>query len=492
MSNETPQATPVPPEQDTEETQQPLEELRRVRIEKLAELRAKGIEPYGGAFPKTCSFGEASERFLAFEKANPGVEHTEEVFQLPGRVIRRRPMGKTLFLTLQDADQQIQAYLNHRVLGAEAWELISAIDIGDILGFTGPLFRTKSGEISIRVTGFVFLSKALRPLPDKWHGLKDKELRFRNRHLDLISNPEVMETFRKRQRIINSVRSVLTNYGYLEVETPMLETTYGGAMARPFNTHMNSLHLDMYLRISVELNLKRLITGGFPGVFELGKDFRNEGLDSTHNPEFTMMEVNVAYFDYNNMMDLCEELMTTAAREVCDSLKIMYDGTKIDLTPPWERLSFNDAAKRYCNVDNADRLPASEVKKIADRIEEKLVNPVFLYDQPTCISPLAKKCADNPFATERFELIINGMEYANAYSELNDPIDQLARFQQQVDEKTKGDAEAHEMNMDYVECLEHAMPPNAGLGIGIDRLIMLLTNNPSIRDVILFPTMRPM
>lgn len=485
MSNEN-----AVPEQD--ENQQPIEELRKVRIEKLAELRAKGIEPYGGAFPKSCSFAAACEKLVAFETAHPGVEHTEEVFHLPGRVIRRRPMGKTLFLTLQDADQQIQAYLNHRVLGEEAWDLVNAIDIGDILGFSGPLFRTKTGEISIRVTKLVFLSKALRPLPDKWHGLKDKELRFRNRHLDLISNPEVMEIFRKRRKIINTVRGILDGYGYLEVETPMLETTYGGAMARPFRTHMNSLHLDMYLRISVELNLKRLITGGFPGVYELGKDFRNEGLDSTHNPEFTMMEVNVAYFNYHNMMDLCEELITSAARQVCDSLKITYDGREFDLTPPWERLTFNDAAKRYCGIDNACSRSAEEVKKIADRIEEKIVNPVFLCDQPTCISPLAKKCAHDPNATERFELIIGGMEYANAYSELNDPIDQLGRFQQQVDEKKKGDAEAHEMNLDYVECLEHAMPPNAGLGIGIDRLIMLLTGNPSIRDVILFPTMRPM
>lgn len=480
-------------ENETEaESTQPIEELRRVRIEKLNDLRARGIEPYGGAFQKTCGLAEAARRFGEFEQSTPGAEHTVEVFRLPGRVIRRRPMGKTVFLTIQENAEQLQVYLNHRVLGDAAWELVKSLDIGDIAGFTGPLFRTKTGEVSVRATEFVFLSKALRPLPDKWHGLKDKELRFRNRHLDLISNPAAMDIFRKRARVIQTVRDALNAYGYLEVETPILETSYGGALARPFQTHMNSLHLDMYLRISVELHLKRLITGGFPGVFEIGKDFRNEGLDSTHNPEFTMMEVNVAYFNYYNMMDLCEELMTKAAMAVTGGTKITFVDTEIDLTPPWERLSFADAAKKFCGVDNADTLNAEGVKKLSDRIEEKIVNPVFLYDLPTCISPLAKRKPENPNVTERFELIINGMEYANAYSELNDPIDQLGRFQQQGAERQKGDAEAHEMNMDYVECLEYAMPPNAGLGIGLDRLVMLLTNNASIRDVILFPTMRPM
>jgi lysyl-tRNA synthetase class 2 len=463
-------------------------EHREIRLEKLARLRELGVDPYPSGYRWTHAAAQAR---AAFAEAGSPEETEGPVVRCAGRIMLRRPMGKATFMTFEDASGRMQVYFRQDVVGGERYEVVGLLDIGDIIGFEGPLFLTKTGELTIKVTDFTVLAKSLRPLPDKWAGLRDKEARYRQRYLDLIMNTGAREVFVKRAMILRGIREFLTGKGYVEVETPTLEVIYGGALAKPFVTRWHALGIDVYMRIAMELHLKRLITGGFYGVFEMGKDFRNEGIDATHYPEFTQMEVNIAYFTYFDMMDLVEEMIASIARDVCGTTKITYSGREVDLTPPWRRIRFDDAAKEHLGIENASSLPPERIKEIQDEIEPSMIDPTIVYDLPTSVSPLAKARADNPLVTERFELIISGMEFANSYSELNDPVDQYNRFAAQLAERDAGDEEAHMMDEDFIVALEHGMPPNAGLGVGIDRVVMLLTDQPSIRDVILFPAMRP-
>lgn len=487
----------------------PLAELIQQRIKKLETLRDSGIEPYNGIFEPASKTSEILNLYGDIDKET--LELKNIVTSVAGRVILLRDFGKAAFAHLQDSKGKIQIYLRKDILG-EKFQLVKYLDIGDIIGVEGRLFRTKTNELTIEVKNFAFLSKSLRPLPEKWHGLKDIEARYRQRYVDLIVNPAVKETFIKRQQIIKYLREFLENESFLEVETPMMHTIAGGARAKPFKTYHEALDMELYLRIAPELYLKRLLVGGFERVFEIGKNFRNEGISTKHNPEFTMIEFYVAYKDYNWLMNFTEKLLSYVVEKVCDNLQIKYGDYIIDFNPPFKRISMYDALKekgvpeeifknqqlaaQWALKKGIDIPKGATLSKVLDEIfkeivEPELIQPTFIIDYPVELSPLAKRKKDNPELVERFELFIAGREIANAFSELNDPIDQKERFIQQLQERLQGDEEVPEMDEDFVRALEIGMPPAAGEGIGIDRLVMLLTDNQSIRDVILFPLLRP-
>lgn len=504
-----------------QEVQQDVNELRRIRVEKLQALQQAGKDPFFiTTATQTITNAEIIEKFEAIEKYNAenGVAPEDsEVLNVSicGRILAWRDMGKANFIVVSDRSGKIQVYVRINDIGEESFAEFKKWDIGDIVEVQGFVFRTRRGEISVHATAIRLLSKSLLPLPEKWHGLQDKDTRYRRRYVDLIVNPEVKDTFIKRSKIISSIRSYLDNLGFIEVETPILNLIPGGASARPFITHHNTLDMDMYLRIATELYLKRLIVGGMERVYEIGRNFRNEGMDIKHNPEFTCIELYQAYTDYHGMMDITEALIRNAAMEACGTLHITYQGTEIDLEKPFERLTMVDAVKKYSGIDfgefQGDDEKAREIAKSMDieikdsdtwgdilsyvydeKVEENLIQPTFITDYPVEISPLTKRKPSNPALTERFELFITGREFANAYSELNDPIDQLERFKRQVALREAGDEEANMLDQDFVDALEYGMPPTGGMGMGIDRLCMLLTDSASIRDVLLFPTMKPL
>ncbi len=487
--------------------EQDLNKLMQVRKEKLDELQAQGKNPFAiTKYDRTETAGQIKANYEEFEGKDVSVA---------GRIIAKRIMGKASFCTIQDSNGKIQSYVSINDLGEESYKSFKTFDIGDIIGLKGFVFKTRTEEISIHAKEVILLTKSLRPLPEKFHGLKDMDLRYRQRYVDLIVNPEVKDTFILRSKIIREIRNFMVEKGYMEVETPMLTTVATGDAARPFITHHNTLDLQMYLRIAPELNLKRLIVGGFDKVFEIGKNFRNEGMDIKHNPEFTNMEWYSAYEDYNDMMNISEELISTVAQKVLGTTKITYDGNEIDLTPSWRKITMIEAIKEVTGVDfntiNTDEeaqaiakekgVEFEEIKNTRGHIineffetfvEETLIQPTFIMDYPVEVSPLTKRRNDDPRLVERFELFIGGREYGNAYSELNDPIDQYQRFLKQVEAKEKGDEEAGGMDEDFVTALEIGLPPTGGMGIGLDRLIMLLTGSASIRDVLFFPTMKPL
>ena len=465
------------------------------------------LKPFGYRYEYTHRSGDVKEQFDALSEAETEVK-------LAGRVMAIRGHGKTCFMDMQDKDGRIQVYVRKDVLGEENYALIKMMDIGDTVGVTGTVFRTHMGEVSIKASALEMLSKSLRPLPEKWHGLKDVETRYRQRYVDLIVNPDVRDTFVKRSQIIRSVRNVLDSHGFLEVETPILNTIAGGAAARPFISYHNALDMQVYMRIAPELYLKRLIVGGMDRVYELGRVFRNEGIDNRHNPEFTSVEIYQAFADYRDMMDLTEEVVVKTAEEVLGTTKIVYEGTEIELASPWKRISMIDAVKEYAGKDFTNVTDLEEARAMAKEInveveatwgigkiinacfeeyvEDKLIQPTFITGHPKEISPLAKSNPENPEITDRFEAFIYGREICNGFTELNDPIDQRERFMKQVEERANGDEEANMMDEDFVTALEYGLPPTGGLGIGIDRLVMFLTNSSTIRDVLFFPTMKPL
>lgn len=489
---------------DTQEIQE-LNEILRIRREKLRDLQDKGRDPF------------CIVRYDVTHKAKEIIDSFEELdgktVSIAGRIMAKRGMGKTSFCDIQDRDGKIQLFVRINELGEEAYEEFKKLDIGDIIGVSGTVFKTRMGEISVKVHEYTLLSKSLRPLPEKFHGLKDTDIRYRQRYLDLIVNPEVKKTFILRSRIISAIRSFLDSRGFLEVETPILNLIPGGANARPFITYHNTLDLDMYLRIAPELYLKRLIVGGMEKVYEIGRMFRNEGMSIKHNPEFTLLEVYEAYTDYHGMMKLTEDLYVHIADTVLGTRKFEYQGHEIDLNLPWPRMTMTEAVKKYTGIDfdtiasDEEALALAKEKGLEtdglatkgeilnlffeEFVEANLIQPTFIMDYPVEVSPLTKRKPDKPELTERFELFITGREMANAYSELNDPIDQKERFLAQVRKREQGDEEANMMDEDYVIALEHGLPPTGGLGVGIDRLVMLFTNSFSIRDVLLFPTMKP-
>jgi lysyl-tRNA synthetase class 2 len=489
---------------DNDQLHNEFNEQMRVRLSKIEAMREKGQNPFGGRFDRTHCSTDILDGYDALEG---------QIVSIAGRVMTKRDMGKAGFIHIQDAAGRIQAYIRVNDVGEQAYNMFKSMDIGDIVGISGTVFKTRTGEISVHAQVFELLSKALRPLPEKWHGLKDVDARYRQRHVDLIINPKIREVFAKRSHIIREIRVFLNQKGFLEVETPIFHTIPGGAAARPFITHHNTLNMDLYLRIALELHLKRLIVGGFEKVYEIGRVFRNEGLSTRHNPEFTMMELYQAYADYKDMMDITEALIAHVARKVLGTTQVVYQETEIDLTPPWRRRTMAELVMEHTGLNYgawADDAAAREavaalglkVGKAATRgqalnllfeekVEARLVQPTFVMDYPVEISPLAKKKASDPGLTDRFELFVTGREFANAFSELNDPLDQRERFMRQVEQRALGDEEAHRMDEDFISVLETGMPPTGGLGIGIDRLIMLLTDSPAIRDVLLFPTMRP-
>lgn len=497
MSEETRNQAPVEQEVD-------VNEVRKVRIEKLNELVAKGENPFEiTSYNRTATAGEILADYDKFEG---------QIVSIAGRLMSKRIMGKASFGHIMDSDGRMQGYFSRDDMGVDEYQAFKKLDVGDIVGIEGFVFKTKTGEISVHVKKVTLLTKSLLPLPEKFHGLKDPELRFRQRYVDLIANPEVKDVFIKRSKIISTIREVLDKKGFIEVETPVLNTLAGGANARPFITHHNTLDIDMYMRIATELHLKRCIVGGFEKVYEIGRQFRNEGMDTKHNPEFTTIELYQAYVDYNEMMNITEELYTTAAERVCGGLDITYQGTPLSLKTPWERLTMVQAVNKYTGLDfDKDPLETLIAKgnemglemspdtswghalyNIFDAfVEEKLTGPVFITDYPVEVSPLAKKKPSDPRLTERFEFFICASEGGNAFSELNDPIDQRSRFEQQMLAKAKGDDEAQPYDEDFCNALEYGMPPTGGLGIGIDRMVMFLTDSASIRDVLLFPTMKP-
>ena len=485
-----------------DDSQNDINDQMAVRRAKLERLLEAGERPYDGEVVPTHTARAVVEEFD---------ELSGQQVTLAGRLRAFRVHGGASFADLYDQTGRIQLFVRLDTIGESAYESFKELDLGDFIGVRGTVFKTKRGEISVEVVEYVLLSKALRPLPEKWHGLKDIEQRYRRRYLDLIVNPDSRNVFVTRSKVIASIRQALIERGYIEVETPMLHPIPGGANARPFETYHNALDMPLYMRIAPELYLKRLLVGGFEKVFEIGKNFRNEGISTKHNPEYTSLEAYQAYADYQVMMELTESLIAGAAQEVLGTTVIDFQGRTIDLSPPWERLSMLEAIKRYAGIDfEAAAGREVEVAKEAgvrlkpganagqailetfeQKVEEHLIQPVFITDHPVEVSPLAKRRRDNPRLTERFEPYINGWEIANGFSELNDPIDQRQRFEEQVRAREAGDDEAHFMDEDFLEALEYAMPPAGGLGIGIDRLVMLLTNSPSIRDVILFPHMRP-
>ena len=484
-----------------------LNEQMQVRLDKMHKIEEKGLKPFGYRYEYTHRSGDVKEQFDALSEAETEVK-------LAGRVMAIRGHGKTCFMDMQDKDGRIQVYVRKDVLGEDNYALIKMMDIGDTVGVTGTVFRTHMGEVSIKASGLEMLSKSLRPLPEKWHGLKDVETRYRQRYVDLIVNPDVRDTFVKRSQIIRSVRNVLDSHGFLEVETPILNTIAGGAAARPFISYHNALDMQVYMRIAPELYLKRLIVGGMDRVYELGRVFRNEGIDNRHNPEFTSVEIYQAFADYRDMMDLTEEVVVKTAEEVLGTTKIVYEGTEIELASPWKRISMIDAVKEYAGKDFTNVTDLEEARAMAKEInveveatwgigkiinacfeeyvEDKLIQPTFITGHPKEISPLAKSNPENPEITDRFEAFIYGREICNGFTELNDPIDQRERFMKQVEERANGDEEANMMDEDFVTALEYGLPPTGGLGIGIDRLVMFLTNSSTIRDVLFFPTMKPL
>ena len=495
--------------QNNQELEQEVDmnHLMKIRREKLEKLQQEGKDPFTiTKFNRTHTSKQIEEDYEELE----GKDVT-----IAGRLMSKRIMGKASFCHIQDGEGKIQSYVSINDLGEESYKAFKEDDIGDIIGITGFVFKTRTGEISIHAKELTLLSKSLRPLPEKFHGLKDMDLRYRQRYVDLIMNPEVKKTFLLRTQIIKEIRAILDEKGYLEVETPILNTIAGGASARPFITHHNTLDIDMYLRIANELYLKRLIVGGFDKVYEMGRMFRNEGMDIKHNPEFTNIELYAAFQDYHDMMDITEEIISRTAKKVLGTTKITYQGTPIDLTPGWRRVTMIDSIKEACGVDFNQINTDEEAIKIAKqynveieenkqtrgdiiaaffdaKVEETLVQPTFIYDYPVENSPLTKRKPSDPRLVERFEVFIGGREYGNAYSELNDPIDQYQRFLAQVKQREAGDEEANMMDDDFIQALEYGMPPTGGLGIGVDRLIMLLTDSASIRDILLFPTMKPL
>ncbi len=491
-------------ENQNQQSMETLSEVLRVRRDKLDELKKDGCDPFVVTkFDKTHSSATILADFDTLEG---------QTVRIAGRLMSKRVMGKASFSHLQDFDGKIQLYVRRDVLGEEPYAAFKKTDIGDIIGVEGEVFKTNAGEISVKATKIDLLAKSLLPLPEKFHGLKDTDLRYRQRYVDLIVNPEVKQTFMSRSLVIKSIREYLDNIGYIEVETPILMGEAGGAAARPFITHHNTLDLDMYLRIATELHLKRLIVGGFEKVYEIGRIFRNEGMSVKHNPEFTTIELYQAYANVDDMMTLCENLFYHCAQKLYGTGKIEYQGTPVDLTPPWRRLTMLDAVKQYTGADfsgctdeqamvlaksiglnSEKRQTRGELLYAAFEafVENKLIEPTFITGYPVEVSPLAKKSPDEPWLTERFELFITARELANAFSELNDPDDQRERFVSQAQQRAQGDAEAHMMDEDYLNALEYGMAPTGGMGIGIDRMVMLLTDSYSIRDVILFPTMKP-
>ena len=493
--------------EETMQSEEELSQLLQIRRDKLNKLKEEGKNPFEiRKFNRTHTSQEIKDHYEELE----GKDVT-----IAGRMMAKRIMGKASFCHIQDGEGRIQSYISINDLGEEAYKQFKEDDIGDIIGITGFVFKTKTGEISIHAKEVTLLSKSLRPLPDKFHGLKDTDLRYRQRYVDLIMNPEVKNTFLSRSRIITEVRNILDKKGYLEVETPILNSISGGATARPFITHHNTLDIDMYLRIALELNLKRLVVGGFDKVYEIGRVFRNEGMDIRHNPEFTMLELYAAYQDYHDMMDIVEEIFSTVCMKIKGTMKITYQGQEIDLTPTWKRISMIDSIKEITGIDfnqinsNEEAVSLARERGLTveqgketrgdiislffdEYVEKTLIQPTFIYDYPVEISPLAKKSPKDNRLTERFEFFICGREYGNAFSELNDPIDQYERFKKQVEAREAGDEEAGMMDEDYINALEIGLPPTGGLGIGIDRFVMLLTDAPSIRDVLLFPTMKPL
>lgn len=487
-------------------SEEDIYEVKRIRIEKLNALREAGKDPY------TVTKYDRNALTATIRDEFDRLENTE--VRIAGRIMSRRDMGKANFIDVADGSGRIQVYVRINDIGEDVFAEFKKWDIGDIVGIEGLVFRTRRGEISIHAHKIELLSKSLHPLPEKFHGLVDKELRYRRRYVDLIMNPEVKDTFYKRSRIISEVRRYLDGRGYLEVDTPVLHTVEIGAAARPFVTHHNALDIDMFLRIETELYLKRLIVGGFDKVYEVGRIFRNEGMDATHNPEFTTVEMYEAYTDYKGMMELIEDMYRTVARNVCGSAKVMYQGVEIDMESPWKRMTMAEAVKEYSGADyyawESDEQARAEAEKLGVQLEDKnapkglvlaalfdafveehLIQPTFIYDYPVENSPLAKRKPSDPAFTERFEYFITGHEMGNAFSELNDPIDQRRRFEKQVEQRRKEGANA-EVDEDFIMALEYGMPPTGGLGFGMDRLVMLLTDSPSIRDVLLFPTMKPL
>ncbi len=483
-----------------------MNHLMEVRRDKLNKLREAGKDPFEiTKFDRTHTSKQVMDNFDELENKD---------VTIAGRIMRKRVMGKASFCHIQDGDGKIQLYVSINDLGEESYKQFKEDDIGDIIGVTGFVFKTRTGEVSIHAKEVTLLSKSLKPLPEKFHGLKDQDLRYRQRYVDLIVNPEVKDAFIKRTQIIKEMKRILDDKGYLEVETPILNTISGGATAKPFITHHNTLDIDMYLRIATELNLKRLVVGGIEKVYEIGRIFRNEGMDLKHNPEFTSIELYSAYENLEDMMNLTEELVVKIAEKVCGTLKLNYQGTDIDLTPAWKRITMIDSIKEVTGIDfneiNTDEEAREVLKKLNieedpiknsrgdiiaqvfdEKVEETLIQPTFIYEYPIENSPLAKKVVGKPNMTQRFELFIGGREYANAFSELNDPIDQYERFKNEIKNREKGDEEAGMMDNDYINALEIGLPPTGGMGMGIDRLVMLLTDSASIRDVLLFPTMKP-
>ncbi|MDF2926331.1 MAG: lysyl-tRNA synthetase [Paenibacillaceae bacterium] len=487
-----------------------LNELLVIRRNKLDELRSLGVDPFGQKYERTHTAEEILTVYSDLSAEELEERNVEVV--IAGRIMQKRGMGKASFAHITDLTGKIQIYVRKDAIPEDKYSAFGILDIGDIIGVKGHVFKTKTGETSVKVNELDVLSKSLYPLPDKFHGLKDVEMRYRQRYVDLIMSEEVKKTFVARSRIITSMRRYLDSKGYLEVETPTLHAIAGGAAARPFVTHHNALDMQLYMRIAIELHLKRLIVGGLEKVYEIGRVYRNEGISTRHNPEFTMIELYEAYADYRDIMKLTEEVIAHIAQEVLGTTKISYQGQEVDLTPQWKRISMVDLIKEVVGVDFSRHMTDEEAHAIAKEhkvpvephmsfghivnqffetfCEETLIQPTFVTGHPVAISPLAKKNASDPRFTDRFELFIVAREHANAFTELNDPIDQRERFESQLREKAAGNDEAHEMDEDFIRALEYGMPPTGGLGIGIDRLVMLLTDSPSIRDVLLFPLMR--
>lgn len=488
-------------------TENEINEQMQVRIDKMHKIEEHGWKPFGYRFLYTHRAADIAAQF-------DELSEKETEVKMAGRIMAIRGHGKTCFMDMQDKTGRIQVYVRKDVIGEENYALIKLMDIGDTVGITGTAFRTHMGELSIKANSVEMLSKSLRPLPEKWHGLKDVETRYRQRYVDLIVNPEVRDTFVKRSQIIRSVREVLDSHDFLEVETPILNTIAGGAAARPFISYHNALDMQVYMRIAPELYLKRLIVGGMDRVYEMGRVFRNEGIDNRHNPEFTSVEIYQAFADYRDMMDLTEEVVVKTAEKVLGTTTINYEGTTIELASPWKRMSMIEAVKEYSGKDFTDVTDLEEARAIAkelnvaiepsfgigkiinacfeEYVEDKLIQPTFITGHPKEISPLAKSNPENPEITDRFEAYIYGREICNGFTELNDPIDQKERFLKQVEERANGDEEANMMDEDFVNALEYGLAPTGGLGIGIDRLVMFLTNSSTIRDVLFFPTMKPL
>lgn len=489
-----------------------LTDQELARREKMNRIKDMNLDPFGHRFDRTNNSAEIKEKYGSIE--HDKLENMDIHVSVAGRIMFMRKMGKASFFTIKDRFGQIQVYISINDVGEEAYTLFKAADIGDIVGIKGKVMKTQTGEMTIKCLEYTHLTKALRPLPEKMHGLTDVEERYRRRYVDLMMNDETMRVALMRPKIIRCIQNFLDNRGFVEVETPILTTLLTGASARPFITHHNSQDLDMYLRIALELNLKRLLVGGMESVYEIGRVFRNEGMDPQHNPEFTMMEVYQAYSDLNGMMDLTENMYQTIAREVCGKMTFNYLGNEINLEGPWKRISMVDAIKEKVGIDFKKEMTIEEALKLAEEhhievanhehtvghiinlffekyVEETLIQPTFLYGHPIEISPLTKKNPEDPRFVDRFELFISGKEAANAYTELNDPIDQLERFKEQLKEKELGNEEANDIDYDFIEALEYGMPPAGGIGYGIDRLVMFFTESASIRDVLLFPTMKP-